>query len=42
MYAMTYGEPPDPPASMRLLEALTAAGQRAMATSPESPDPGKK
>jgi DNA-binding transcriptional LysR family regulator len=41
VYAMTYGEPPDPPASMRLLEALTAAGQRAMATSAESPGPGK-
>jgi len=41
VYAMTYGEPPDPPASMRLLEALTAAGRRAMTTPPESADPGK-
>jgi DNA-binding transcriptional LysR family regulator len=43
VYAMTYGEPPDPPATMRLLEALAAAGKRAMTTPQDSsPDPVKR
>jgi DNA-binding transcriptional LysR family regulator len=42
VYAMTYGEPPDPPATTRLLEALVAAGRRAMNTPLDPPDPTKK
>ncbi len=42
VYAMTYGEPPDPPATNRLLEALMAAGRRAMNALHETPDPAKK
>ncbi len=29
VYAMTYGEPPDPPATIRLLDALTVAARQA-------------
>jgi DNA-binding transcriptional LysR family regulator len=36
IYAMTYGEPPDPPATSRLLEALITAGKRLR----ERPVPG--
>jgi hypothetical protein len=39
---MTYGEPPDPPATTRLLEALIAAGRRAMNTQQEQPEPAKR
>ena len=42
VYAMTYGEPPDPPATTRLLEALMAAGRRAMNAQQEQPEPAKK
>ena len=34
VYAMTYGEPPDPPATTRLLDALTITAQHAQ----RSPD----
>jgi DNA-binding transcriptional LysR family regulator len=36
VFAMTYGEPPDPPATARLLDALIAAGERAMHANPPS------
>ena len=42
VFAMTYGEPPDPPATTRLVEALMAAGRRAMNTPLDPPDPTKK
>jgi DNA-binding transcriptional LysR family regulator len=40
--AMTYGEPPDPPATTHLLEALVAAGRRAMNAPAETPDPARR
>jgi DNA-binding transcriptional LysR family regulator len=42
VYAITYGEPPDAPTTTRLLEALMAAGRRAMNTSLDPPDHTKK
>jgi DNA-binding transcriptional LysR family regulator len=42
VYALTYGEPPDPPATMLLLEALhLAAGRRAKNPVPEPPGPAE-
>ncbi|HUK73485.1 MAG TPA: LysR family transcriptional regulator [Streptosporangiaceae bacterium] len=40
--AMTYGEPPDPAATTQLIDALMAAGRRAMSAPAESPDPSKR
>ena len=35
IFAATYGEPPDPPATAALLEALAEAAASAVATRPE-------